>query len=439
MTSLASSCSKLVFNRNGGTGFVEFNVNRHELSFLFPSRKVGFLHLVWVKQKGTLPVSASASLSRSTQVDMEAIEEQGQVTYESKTVHVKFMLQKKCLFGEQFLIVGDDPMLGLWDPLSAIPMEWSDGHFWTVELDIPTGKAVQFKFILKGITGNVLWQPGPDRVLQTWETKYNIVVLEDWEAAENQKITDEKPLPDRGEVLTSNSGLPIVAENLTLQDEQETVISADEEKPSPSSKEKEIADKIPPLQESTMAMVADNISNPTQNPSIVDVGTSKKNSSVEDEVVGYNDRVVVKSESTSLQENPVTYVVDPVLLPGLSPISTVSSDEIVSSEASTNDEGEISIGFNASLEDSEVQNLKLPEHEETIQVFNDQVQLDKDMEQEVVDNNDEVQLDKDMEQEVLAKEENSIQPEPNGYRFVEKDIQWGRKTFQKLLISLGLL
>jgi hypothetical protein len=53
---------------------------------------------------------------------------------ESKTVRVKFQLQKECSFGEQFTIVGDDPLLGLWDPGSVIPLNWSDEHLWTVEL-----------------------------------------------------------------------------------------------------------------------------------------------------------------------------------------------------------------------------------------------------------------------------------------------------------------
>lgn len=53
---------------------------------------------------------------------------------ESKTIHVKFQIQKECLFGEEFLIVGDDPMFGLWDPASAIPLNWSEEHVWSVEL-----------------------------------------------------------------------------------------------------------------------------------------------------------------------------------------------------------------------------------------------------------------------------------------------------------------
>ena len=148
---------------------------------------------------------------------------------QSNTVHVKFVLQKSCLFGEQFLLVGDDPMFGLWDPLDAIPMHWSDDHIWKVETvrrffcknnlivdfhfqvycfesscsfehsnfcimfhqDIPVGKSIQFKFILRGLSGEVYWQPGPDRIMQTWETTNTIIVSEDWENAESQKIIEE--------------------------------------------------------------------------------------------------------------------------------------------------------------------------------------------------------------------------------------------------------
>lgn len=49
-------------------------------------------------------------------------------------MHMKFVLRKECLFGEQFLLVGDDQTFGLWDPSNAIPLEWSDGHVWKAEL-----------------------------------------------------------------------------------------------------------------------------------------------------------------------------------------------------------------------------------------------------------------------------------------------------------------
>jgi len=50
---------------------------------------------------------------------------------EDRTVRVKFVLRKQCAFGQQFLVVGDDAALGLWDPAKAIALNWSEGHVWT--------------------------------------------------------------------------------------------------------------------------------------------------------------------------------------------------------------------------------------------------------------------------------------------------------------------
>lgn len=49
-------------------------------------------------------------------------------------VRVRIQLMKECQFGEQFFVVGAQPELGLWNPLDAVPMTWSDGHVWTLEL-----------------------------------------------------------------------------------------------------------------------------------------------------------------------------------------------------------------------------------------------------------------------------------------------------------------
>lgn len=52
----------------------------------------------------------------------------------AETVHVQFQLHKECNFGESFLLVGNEPIMGEWNPASAIPLNWSDGNIWTVEL-----------------------------------------------------------------------------------------------------------------------------------------------------------------------------------------------------------------------------------------------------------------------------------------------------------------
>lgn len=111
-----------------------------------------------------------------------------------KTVHVKFQLQKECTFGEQFFLVGEDPMIGLWDPSNAIPLDWSEGHTWSVELDVRIDLTMQYKFILKRSTGEIVWQPGPDRIFKTWESNSSVVIAEDWENAGAQKIMQEQAI-----------------------------------------------------------------------------------------------------------------------------------------------------------------------------------------------------------------------------------------------------
>ncbi|KAI3857598.1 hypothetical protein MKW98_028862 [Papaver atlanticum] len=94
----------------------------------------------------------------------------------------------------QFLVVGDDPILGVWNPLSGIPLKWSQGHIWTAEIDVPVNKTIQFMFLLKDQTGEFVWQPGPRRVFQTGETS-KMIVLESWDF-EEEPLANPNTLED---------------------------------------------------------------------------------------------------------------------------------------------------------------------------------------------------------------------------------------------------
>ncbi|XP_057870711.2 uncharacterized protein LOC131077274 [Cryptomeria japonica] len=108
-----------------------------------------------------------------------------------RTVRVKLILQKECEFGEDFCVVGEEPILGSWDPQLAIPMIWSSGHIWTTpSLDIPLGRKIYFKFILRDKEGEFHWQLGPDRVFETWETRTTLLVSQDWYDSDLQTITE---------------------------------------------------------------------------------------------------------------------------------------------------------------------------------------------------------------------------------------------------------
>lgn len=104
------------------------------------------------------------------------------------TVQVKFVLHRQCAFGQRFLVVGDDPALGLWDPTKAAALEWSEGHVWTATMDLPANRAVEFKFLLQDPSGHVSWQHGHNRTLQVTETSNTFVVYEDWDDAKCQEV-----------------------------------------------------------------------------------------------------------------------------------------------------------------------------------------------------------------------------------------------------------
>ncbi|CAN1846424.1 Pentatricopeptide repeat-containing protein At2g29760, chloroplastic [Linum perenne] len=123
------------------------------------------------------------------------------------SVRVKFQLHKDCMYGEQILLVGNHPAIGSWDPMNAIALSWSEGNMWSVEMssdisnwlttrnlgqDLPVDTTMQYKFILRGSGGEQIWQPGSDRILKPWESMNTIVVTEDWENVEEQKITECK-------------------------------------------------------------------------------------------------------------------------------------------------------------------------------------------------------------------------------------------------------
>lgn len=150
--------------------------------------------------------------------------------------------------------------------------------------DIPVGKTIQFKFILKGITGEIEWQPDPDRILNTWETSKTIVVLEDWGNAELQQITEEEEE---------------VTDNLT---------------------EKPIFQAVEPMLVPTDEMVA----NPTTE------------SVFAESIIESNDRVIINDNPTAVKDEEILIVNKgvSVLVPGLAPSLELGMEEEFAEEVS---------------------------------------------------------------------------------------------------------
>ncbi|KAI5019247.1 hypothetical protein ZWY2020_044135 [Hordeum vulgare] len=146
------------------------------------------------------------------------------------TVRARFVLKERCAFGQSFKLVGDVPALGHWEPANAVALDWSEGHNWTVEKDLPANRSIELKFLLRESSGKFHWQKGPNRIIQTGETTKTLVVYEDWGSAKNQKVAEEDTPVEMMDTVVAeddqgrNGG--VSANELHLGDNQEIKESA---------------------------------------------------------------------------------------------------------------------------------------------------------------------------------------------------------------------
>ncbi|OWM67123.1 hypothetical protein CDL15_Pgr000575 [Punica granatum] len=413
----------------------------------------------------------------------------------SKTVHVRFQLKKECRFGEQFLLVGDDPIFGSWDPSSAIPMNWSDDNIWTLDLDIPIGRQIQFKFILRGITGIIHWQPDPDRVLKTWETDNTITVYEDWEDAASQRITEGQPLSDPSKELTDKSEMHFVADNISppmdkviRETENKSVladnVAAPAEIPIEEARdESAVVETKSPLPDKSLSIVAENIAPSVKKPSVdtaddiqteeivgseENYGTVSNNEqTIPEDVPRSNPKDKAVSFASKYSDgNLITFDEGPVLVPGLIPLSMALAKEQIQLNSKMTDDADVFTGLEAEdpklpeIEERQVPDSDQHQEEETAMALTDQQeqlnekqkkgpQSDREEETAMALTDHQEQLnekqkegprsDREEEDKVEEeeKEENVNHEQMNNV--LRTDIQWGRKTLQNFLANLGLL
>ncbi|KAJ4979083.1 hypothetical protein NE237_009863 [Protea cynaroides] len=494
MEALTSYSSKIFAESSTGRAYVTSRTlsNRPQRCF-FRSLK-----LVSIDFSPSFPLQFKAieslgfsCFSSEIQVGWETADDQPQETSQSKTVHVKFQLQKQCMFGQRFLLVGDNPIFGLWDPSDAIPLEWSDGHIWTLELDLPVGKTVHFKFILEGTSGEVVWQPGPDRIVQTWDTDNTIIVLDDWENSELQKITEElmtNPImesvaieslhyPNVEGVAEVNERL-IVAENIFCPKEEPMASECSELIDSEYINPKE----DPVVTAGNKLIVAENISYPKDYMADLDkdLQTTENITYSQQETLpnAYKEFIIAQSTSesnggviNSIDESQGIYEGGCVLVPGLTPFPTMttqdSSPQLVEEgicegrrvlvpgstslpTMTTQDSSpqlvEEGNNNNGLVQACEADDNSAPEknqltgkqesgghthrEERNMMMLNDEPEGD-------------MHVDQLEENPQITKEQDSISQPTNGEdgdaNILRNDIQWGRNTLRKFLTILGFL
>lgn len=252
-----------------------------------------------------------------------------------------------------------------------------------------------------------MWQPGPDRIFQTWETNNIIAVSEDWDNSELQKIVEEEQLADQNGQPVVNSEVMIVAENLCHSNYANQVSAiADrntfaEKSIAEPQMEQLVADNTTPSQEKPKAIVADNISYSSEDPKgnassqkfgeiiISDLkeesmAIPNQNVMIALENLGNNDRApTIKNPRITNTEGNLINHEEPVLVPGLTSLSTEPTEEpsanggekriaadasVATNEAKnhnmqdqSSDESEKRIAFDASVEAYEAKDHTVPE------------------------------------------------------------------------------
>ena len=81
-------------------------------------------------------------------------------------------------WGDTVVATGSHPSLGDWDPWRGVWMDTSTSMFpnWTGSTSLPAGTRLEYKYVMITGYGEVVWEPGPNRVLQVPATGRAVVM-----------------------------------------------------------------------------------------------------------------------------------------------------------------------------------------------------------------------------------------------------------------------
>ena len=81
---------------------------------------------------------------------------------------------------QELCVVGTGSALGYWDVDKAISMNCADFPYWTAVFPLHQGERVEYKFVIKTLTGElVAWEPGNNHLLQGSLTAREATVVSD--------------------------------------------------------------------------------------------------------------------------------------------------------------------------------------------------------------------------------------------------------------------
>ena len=79
------------------------------------------------------------------------------------SIAVSLQLPYRCSFGQTMCVIGARDDLGAWNVQQAVPMEWTEGDVWVVELQLPKAAVeVEYKYVVRSERSKeaVRWKEG---------------------------------------------------------------------------------------------------------------------------------------------------------------------------------------------------------------------------------------------------------------------------------------
>ena len=92
---------------------------------------------------------------------------------------IVFHINAETQWGENIYIVGNIPELGSWDPDYCTEAMLNPNYpHWFLPVSVPAGTTIEFKFIRKDASGNIVWESGTNRTVVSSSNSSGVVDTE---------------------------------------------------------------------------------------------------------------------------------------------------------------------------------------------------------------------------------------------------------------------
>lgn len=85
----------------------------------------------------------------------------------SATIATSFGVNATTVWGQSVYVVGNVAALGSWNTAQAVLLSSASYPIWTGTINLPRSTSIEYKYIKKDSSGNVIWESGSNRVFST--------------------------------------------------------------------------------------------------------------------------------------------------------------------------------------------------------------------------------------------------------------------------------